>query len=189
MTPGLGFVTTLALLVAAVPSVDVGGAYQIEIDTAAARFDLDPRLIEAVIRVESAGDARAVSRAGAMGLMQLMPGTWAELRTSLALGSDPFAPRDNVLAGAAYLRWLHDRYGAPGFLAAYNAGPGRYEQSLAGRPLPLETRLYVARLMAEFERAPPQASQDWRLAGLFPGSWGAALGPATGGRGWEGGNR
>ncbi len=98
------------------------------------------------MRVESAGNVRAVSSAGAMGLMQIMPATWAELRIRHRLGADPFDPRDNILAGAAYLREMHDRYGSPGFLAAYNAGPGRYEEYLAGRPLPAETRAYVAML-------------------------------------------
>jgi hypothetical protein len=98
------------------------------------------------MRAESAGEARAVSSAGAMGLMQIMPATWADLRARHGLGRDPYDPRDNILAGTAYLRELHDRYGSPGFLAAYNAGPGRYEASLAGRPLPAETRAYVALL-------------------------------------------
>ena len=80
-----------------------------------------------------------------MGLMQIMPETWAHLRVRYGLGADPYDPRDNILAGAAYLRELHDRYGAPGFLAAYNAGPTRYEDHLTiGRPLPAETRAYVA---------------------------------------------
>ena len=61
--------------------------------------------------------------------MQIMPQTWAELRARYGLGTDPYDPHDNILAGAAYIRELHDRYGAPGFLAAYNAGPGRYEAS------------------------------------------------------------
>ncbi len=96
---------------------------------------------------ESAGDARAVSRKGAMGLMQIMPHTWSELRARYGLGRDPFDPRDNILAGAAYLREMHDRYGSPGFLAAYNAGPQRYDEYLAGvRALPAETRAYVALL-------------------------------------------
>ena len=98
------------------------------------------------MRVESAGDVRAISSAGAMGLMQVMPATWADLRARHRLGANPYDPRDNILAGAAYLREMHDRYGSPGFLAAYNAGPGRYEEYLAGRPLPAETRAYVASL-------------------------------------------
>ena len=98
------------------------------------------------MRVESANDVGAISPKGAMGLMQIMPPTWANLRTRHRLGGNPYDPRDNILAGAAYLRELHDRYGSPGFLAAYNAGPGRYEEHLAGRPLPAETRAYVATL-------------------------------------------
>ena len=113
---------------------------------AAQRFGIPAAWIRAVMRVESANDVRAISPKGAMGLMQIMPPTWAELRARHALGNDPYDPRDNILAGAAYLRELHDRYGAPGFLAAYNAGPGRYEEHLAGRPLPAETRAYVATL-------------------------------------------
>jgi len=82
-----------------------------------------------------------------MGLMQIMPETWASLRLRYGLGPDPFDAHDNILAGAAYLRSLHDRYGAPGFLAAYDAGPARYEAYLAtGQPLPNETLAYVGRL-------------------------------------------
>lgn len=114
---------------------------------AAQRFGIPEAWIRAVMRAESGGDVRAVSRAGAMGLMQIMPETWAELRVRHRLGRDPFDPRDNILAGVAYLREMHDRYGSPGFLAAYNAGPGRYEAYLAGtRPLPAETRAYLAAL-------------------------------------------
>lgn len=145
------------------------------VEAAATRFGLPVALIEAVIEAESAGQSRAVSTAGAMGLMQLMPATWAELRARLRLGPDPFDPADNILAGTAYLRQLHDRYGAPGFLAAYNAGPGRYEASLAGRPLPLETRLYVARLSGQAVLA-GQIEADWRATGLFPPAWPKVLG-------------
>ena len=116
---------------------------------ASRRFGVPAPWILAVMRVESGGDPRAVSRAGAMGLMQVMPATYAELRGDLHLGPDPFAIRDNVLAGVAYLRRMFDRYGSPGFLAAYNAGPGRWEAHLAGvRPLPVETIRYVERLAA-----------------------------------------
>ena len=122
---------------------DPYGAYIAE---AAQRFGVPEAWIRAVMRVESAGEVRAISSAGAMGLMQVMPATWAELRVRHRLGGNPYDPRDNILAGAAYLREMHDRYGSPGFLAAYNAGPGRYEEYLAGRPLPAETRAYVASL-------------------------------------------
>lgn len=114
---------------------------------ASQRFGIPEGWIRAVMGVESLGDVRAISRAGAMGSMQIMPDTWAGLRVRFHLGSDPYDPRDNILAGAAYLREMHDRYGSPGFLAAYNAGPGRYDEYLAsGRALPAETRAYVAAL-------------------------------------------
>jgi soluble lytic murein transglycosylase-like protein len=114
---------------------------------AARRFGVPVAWIRAVMGAESAGDARAVSRKGAMGLMQIMPDTWSELRARYGLGRDPFDPHDNILAGTAYLREMHDRCGSPGFLAAYNAGPQRYEDYLAGaRALPAETRAYVAML-------------------------------------------
>src|ERR1700761_8512351 len=116
------------------------------VSDAATRVGVPESWIWSVMRVESAGNLHAVSRAGAMGLMQLMPATWANLRARLALGDDPFDPHDNVLAGATYLREMHDRYGAPGFLAAYNAGPARYADYLARhRPLPAETANYVSR--------------------------------------------
>jgi hypothetical protein len=90
-----------------------------------------------------------------MGLMQIMLETWKELRIRHGLGSDPYDSHDNILAGAAYIHELYDRYGAPGFLAAYNAGPGRYERHLAtGRPLPAETQAYVATLAPMINRSP-----------------------------------
>lgn len=114
---------------------------------ASRRFGLPQAWIRAVIQAESAFDPQARSRVGAMGLMQVMPATYAELRARHGLGPDAYDPRDNVLAGAAYLRELYDRFGPNGFLAAYNAGPGRYQDHLqTGRPLPLETRLYVVRI-------------------------------------------
>jgi soluble lytic murein transglycosylase-like protein len=74
-----------------------------------------------------------------MGLMQLMLGTWVELSVRHGLGLDPFDPHDNILAGAAYLKEMHDRFGSTGFLAAYHAGPSRYEHLATGQPLPPET--------------------------------------------------
>ena len=121
--------------------------YAGHIADAARRFGIPEVWIRAVMRVESRGDVRVISPKGAMGLMQIMPATWADLRARHGLGNDPYAPRDNILAGAAYLREMHDQYGSPGFLAAYNAGPGRYEEYRAtGRQLPAETRAYVAAL-------------------------------------------
>lgn len=119
------------------------------VSEAAQRFGIPASWIRAVMRAESAGDPRAVSPKGAMGLMQIMPATWAELRLRHGLGSDPFSPRDSILAGAAYLREMHDRYGSVALmLAAYNAGPARTDEHLAtGRALPAETRAYVAALV------------------------------------------
>ena len=112
---------------------------------ASQRFGIPVSWIRAVMRAESGEDVHALSPKGAMGLMQIMPATWASLRARHGLGANPYDPHDNILAGAAFLQELYDRYGSPGFLAAYNAGPGRYEDHLAtGRPLPDETRAYVA---------------------------------------------
>jgi SLT domain-containing protein len=121
------------------------------IAAAAARFRVPAVWIRAVLRAESAGDPRAISRKGAIGLMQIMPDTWADLRIRHRLGSDPYDPHDNIVSGAAYIRELLERYGSPGWIAAYNAGPGRYEASLGGRQLPQETRDYVAIVTAAIE--------------------------------------
>ncbi|TPJ31544.1 lytic transglycosylase domain-containing protein [Mesorhizobium sp. B2-7-2] len=128
------------------PRMPADDPYATHIAEASHRFRIPQLWIRAVMHIESARDPRAVSRKGAVGLMQIMPATWAELRLRHQLGSDPYDPHDNILAGTAYLRELYDRYGSPGFLAAYNAGPGRYEASLKGLPLPAETRAYVAKL-------------------------------------------
>ena len=122
------------------------------ITEASRRFGVPEAWIRAVMRAESGGqsmlDGRPItSRAGAMGLMQLMPETWAELRDRYALGSNPHDPRDNILAGTAYLRELYARYGYQNLFAAYNAGPARFDEYLIDRrPLPDETRAYLAAL-------------------------------------------
>lgn len=155
----------------------IGGRYATPIAEAAQRFRIPALWVAAVLDAESAGDPRAVSSAGAMGLMQVMPDTWAELRARHGLGRDPFDVGDNIMAGAAYLRAMWDRYGTiGGMLAAYNAGPGRYDEHVAsGRPLPAETRAYVAALapILAGETAPkdaalaPPVPADWRDAPLF----------------------
>ena len=97
------------------------------------------------MQAESGGIPSVTSPAGAMGLMQIMPATWIDLRRRYGLGADPYRPGDNIMAGAAYIRELLDRYGSPDFLAAYNAGPGRLDDHLlTGRSLPDETQLFVA---------------------------------------------
>jgi soluble lytic murein transglycosylase-like protein len=155
---------------------------------ASARFRIPAAWIRAVLGAESAHDIRAVSSAGAMGLMQVMPDTWEELRDRYGLGSDPFDPRENILAGAAYLREMLDRYDTiGGMLAAYNAGPARYDEYLThGRPLPAETRDYVSALAPILGGKPlPNGADanvshtiDWCEAPLFVGPLGS--GPSAG---------
>jgi hypothetical protein len=143
---------------------------------AAQRFSIPESWISAVMRVESFGDARAVSPKGAIGLMQVMPNTYAELRVRHRLGADPCDPHNNILAGVAYLREMLDRYGSPGFLAAYNAGPARYDEHLIkGRPLPGETQDYVAKLapmigvqQGEDKKGAAFDLFAWLHAALFP---------------------
>src|SRR6201996_5556167 len=126
------------------PASDPWGPY---IREASARFGMPEQWIRAVMRQESGGQEDVISWAGAMGLMQVMPDTYDGLRDRYGLGDDPFDPHNNILAGTAYLREMYDRYGAPGFLAAYNAGPNRLDQYLSGgTPLPAETVSYVASL-------------------------------------------
>lgn len=155
------------------------------VSEAAQRFGIPEHWIRAVMQAESAGDDTAISSAGAMGLMQVMPDTWTELRLRYALGDDPFAPRDNILAGTAYLREMLDRYGNVGaMLAAYNAGPARYDEYLsAGRTLPAETRAYVATLvpllggdtLADGIANVAPSVTDWREAALFAASSGHTM--------------
>jgi len=142
---------------------------------AALRFGIPASWITAVMQAESRGVVRAVSPKGAMGLMQIMPDTWAGLRSRYGLGPNPFDPHDNIVAGAAYLRELHDRYGTAGSLAAYNAGPGRYEDHLtSGRPLPAETQAYVAALApllrddGSMGNVITAVIRSWTSSSLFP---------------------
>ena len=142
-----------------------------EIAEASARFGIPASWIKRVIQVESGGHAMLggrpiTSSAGAMGLMQLMPGTWAEMRLAHRLGADPYAPRDNILAGSAYLRAMYDRFGYPGLFAAYNAGPQRYAEHLAtGRRLPSETLAYISLVAPVRRNASPSGNKQ--EAGIF----------------------
>ena len=124
-----------------------------EIAAAARRFSIPDIWIRAVMQVESGGrtmlaENRPIkSRAGAMGLMQLMPETYADMRAQYGLGPDAYNPHDNIVAGAAYLKWLRGRYGYPQMFAAYNDGPGHLDQRLKSAGLlPLETRNYLVRV-------------------------------------------
>lgn len=130
---------------------------------ASRRFDVPERWIREVMRQESGGRAGATSPVGAMGLMQVMPGTYRELQRRHDLGDDPYHPYDNLMAGTAYVRQMYELYGSPAFLAAYNAGPRRLENYLyANQGLPAETRNYVARVgprvitSSPVRRAPPE---------------------------------
>ncbi|MGO4124672.1 lytic transglycosylase domain-containing protein [Inquilinus sp. YAF38] len=148
------------------PAVVASGPWGAEIHDASRRFDIPEEWIRAVMHVESGGQTHwkggqpITSTAGAMGLMQVMPGTYDELRYVHGLGPDAYEPRDNILAGAAYIREMYDLYGYPGFLGAYNAGPERYRQYVEeGRPLPRETERYM-------DIIAPQ------IAGIMPGKGG-----------------
>ncbi|HZG32447.1 MAG TPA: lytic transglycosylase domain-containing protein, partial [Sphingopyxis sp.] len=156
----MGALKALGLAFALLSLGAPGGADAREIEAwrplasaAAARFGLPEAWVLAVIKAESGGRTEiggrpTTSHAGAMGLMQIMPRTWASLRAAYRLGSNPHDPADNIVAGTAYLRAMYDRFGYPGLFAAYNAGPGRYGDHVSrGRPLPRETRDYVARIL------------------------------------------
>ncbi len=162
------------------PAVERWRAYIAE---ASQRFGIPQAWIAAVMQAESRGQTRRngrpiTSHAGAMGLMQIMPDTWAALRRQHRLGPDPHDPHDNIMAGAAYLRAMYDSFGYPGLFAAYNAGPGRYAEHLrTGRPLPAETRGYIAQLARTpaTPSMPPAMLSGTRL--FFP--LGEALNPSS----------
>ncbi|WP_173575904.1 transglycosylase SLT domain-containing protein [Acetobacter fallax] len=130
---------------------------------AAGRFSVPEPWIRAVMNQESGGKEYRSGRltrsgSGAIGLMQLMPSTWSELAGLYSLGRDPYEPHDNIVAGTGYIRQLYDRFGSPGFLAAYNAGPGRLEQYLqTGGSLPDETVNYVASISPHLGDVVPAA--------------------------------
>jgi len=131
---------------------------------ASQRFHLPAKWIRTVIQMESGGrtmlkaDKPITSPVGSVGLMQLMPGTYDQMRRQNKLGANPFNPHDNIMAGAAYLSWLHHRYGYPAMFVAYNDGPGNLEAKRAkGQALPAETRNYVAKICATLGTAVPDS--------------------------------
>lgn len=183
-------------IVAAAEAPLPGHPYAASVSDAARRFGIPEVWIWRVMQAESRGNPRAVSRAGAMGLMQIMPATWAMLTARHRLGTDPFDTHANIHAGTAYLRAMWDRYhDLRLMLAAYNAGPGRVDAYAAGRrQLPAETRAYVAAIAPELEagsrgrraEAAPRAAPGWRGADIFavrPRGWeddpGAASAPGS----------
>ena len=143
------------------------------IAAASLRFHVSQAWIRAVMRMESGGRTmlaegkQITSTAGAMGIMQVMPQTYATMRALYGLGDDPYDPSDNVLAGTAYLRILYQAYGYPAMFAAYNDGPAMLEANRRGtHPWPAETVAYVAGITAI-------------LSGGVPGRAGGALARLT----------
>ena len=131
------------------------------VDEAAKRFHVQRDWIVAVMRQESGGrtvlpgDVPITSIKGAMGLMQVMPDTYRDMRLDYRLGQDPYDTHDNVMAGAAYIKFLQGKYGYPALFAAYNDGPGNLEANLAGkRDLPAETIAYLTNIRIRLGDAP-----------------------------------
>ena len=161
------------------PASDPWGPY---IREAGSRFAVPERWIREVMRQESGGQlvradgSLTTSWVGAMGLMQVMPATYDGLSSRYGLRDDPYEPHDNIMAGTAYIREMYDRFGAPGFLAAYNAGPDRLNAYLGGSgELPDETVNYVARVA-------PRLGNDVAMTGPLA-VYADATGGGTSGRG------
>lgn len=138
--------------------------WHVMVADASERFHIPAKWIRTVMQIESGGRTMLsekkpiTSPVGAVGLMQLMPGTYEEMRAQHKLGADPYNPRDNIMAGAAYLSWLHHKYGYPAMFVAYNDGPGNLEAKQSkGRALPVETRNYVAKICATLGTAVPSS--------------------------------
>ena len=137
---------------------------------AAQRFAIPQDWIRAVMRSESGGRTTLngqpiTSSAGAMGLMQLMPGTYSDMRIRYGLGNDSYDPHDNVLAGAAYLRLMYQQYGYPSLFAAYNAGPARFDgYLLRGKSLPSATLSYVGGIVPGVETAMARSGSAYQNA-------------------------
>lgn len=168
-------VVALTLLGASVPSIaqpasrSIANGCAANAAEAASRSGLSVDIVMRVMMAESGGNPRIISSKGAMGCMQIMPATWGYLSARYNLGADPFDARRNMIGGAMYLAELAARYGMAGALAAYNAGPGRYERYAAGTAtLPAETVAYTARIGgAASLRAAQPVQARWQEASLF----------------------
>jgi soluble lytic murein transglycosylase-like protein len=171
-------VIAVALLWVAPAQANSIARWQPYITEASLRFGIPEDWIVRVMHAESHGQTMhggkpIRSRVGAMGLMQIMPRTWAALTPRYGLGSNPDDPRANILGGTAYLREMYDLFGYPGLFAAYNAGPGRYAAYRAGRSrLPGETIAYVASITGSRPAAPAKpanaATEGVQIAAALP---------------------
>lgn len=162
----LRLINALVALAASTPSnADNVTRWQPYIANASHRFGVPTDWIERVMRAESNGETVTNGRpirssAGAMGLMQLMPGTWDMMRQSLGLGTNPDDPLDNILAGTFYLKLMYFRFGYPALFAAYDAGPTRFAEHLAtGNSLPSETIAYLKKVTAGRQLDPEHIAQ------------------------------
>lgn len=167
---GAGALLAATCPVTAQPAASpAANACAIHVPEAANRSGLPADVVLRVMMAESGGNSRILSPKGAMGCMQIMPTTWTYLTARYRLGPDPFNARMNMIGGAMYLAELTSRYGSTGAIAAYNAGPGRYERYVSGAaPLPAETIAYAARIGATVARGPaPIVRSRWQEAGLF----------------------
>jgi soluble lytic murein transglycosylase-like protein len=171
-------IVAAALLCASPAQADSIARWQPYVSEASLRFGIPEDWIRRVMHAESRGQTMRQgkpirSRVGAMGLMQIMPKTWAGLTVRYSLGSNPDDPRANILGGTAYLREMYDAFGYPGLFAAYNAGPGRYASYKAGRSrLPGETIAYVASITGSRPQSPSAvskpANEDAKIAAASP---------------------
>lgn len=163
--PSVSNFTRLMKPAAAGPQTPVPPQIQSFIDQTAGRFQIDPKLVKAIIRVESGFNTRAVSSKGAEGLMQLIPAT-AE-RFGVA---DPFNSEQNIQGGVTYLHYLLDRFNGsvPLSLAAYNAGENRVDRD-RGIPAIPETINYVRKVTSLYRQgAVSQAHSSAQAAGPEP---------------------
>lgn len=179
-TDDLPVLASTPMTVLAQPVFDAENAIPLEarlarwdrlIDEAARRFNVPRDWIEAVMRQESGGrtvlqgDVPITSDKGAMGLMQVLPQTYRDMQLDHSLGGNPYDPHDNVMAGAAYIKFLDAKYGYPALFAAYNDGPGNLEANLAGtRNLPAETIAYLTNIRVHLGDAPRPGESGLRAA-------------------------
>jgi soluble lytic murein transglycosylase-like protein len=163
----LAIVASATVAAASGPAAPVAGAvassragYRELVDRVSLEHGLDPKLVDAVVRVESGYNPRAVSRKGAVGLMQLMPATASRLGVD-----DPFDPEQNVRGGVQEFARLVDVYrgNLQLALAAYNAGEGAVSEH-RGIPPYAETRDYVAKILALYTGRPYRLSDSYRVA-------------------------